>query len=112
MPEDFKAFYTICNGFGCTEDIFNMTPLEEITKCDKEDTLQGFYFAEYMINCDMWGLRLTAEGKYEIFNASYPLHSMTSSLEEFLNRFILGNVFEKGGLYEWRDEVEINAAKK
>ena len=107
LPEDFKAFYTICNGFGCTEDIFNMTPLEEITKCDKGDALQGFYFAEYMTNCDMWGLRFIAEGKYEIFNGSYPRVAMTSSLEEFLNHFLEGDVFEKGGLYDWFKELKV-----
>lgn len=112
LPEDFKVFYTICNGFGCTEDIFNMTPLEEMSNCDKEDALQGFYFAEYMIVSDSWGLRFTSEGNYEIFNASYPRITMTTSLEEFLNRLLLGNVFEKGGLYDWGDEVEKNAVKK
>lgn len=112
LPEDFKAFYIVCNGFGCTEDIFNMTPLEEISNSDEEEGVKGFHFAEYMINSDMWGLRFTTEGNYEIFNASYPLNAMTSSLEEFLNRFLLGNVFEKGGLYYWMEELKISEAKK
>lgn len=30
LPNDFKEFYSICNGFSCEEDIFSMTPLEEI----------------------------------------------------------------------------------
>lgn len=107
LPADFKEFYSICNGFGCNEDIFNMTPIENISNCDKEDDPQGFYFAEYMIYSDSWGLRRTAPGKFEIFNGSYPLIPMTSSLEEFLNRFLKGDVFEEGGLYRRHEELGI-----
>ncbi len=28
LPADFATMYIICNGFGCTEDIFNITPLQ------------------------------------------------------------------------------------
>ncbi len=47
-----------------------------------------FYFSEYMIYSDMWGLRLTASKEYEIFNGGFPEIIMTSSLLEFLNRFL------------------------
>lgn len=107
LPIDFKEFYSICNGFGCTEDIFNMTPIQEIDKCEESDGLPGFYFAEYLINSDVWGLHLSTEGKYEIFNTGHPDMPMTSSLEEFLSRFLKGNVFEEGGLYDWQDELGI-----
>lgn len=107
LPTDFKEFYSICNGFGCTEDIFNMTPIEEVVMYDENFGKKWFHFAEYMIYCDMWGLRQTAEGKFEIFNGSYPLTAMTSSLEEFLNRFLKGDVFEEGGLYRWQEELGI-----
>src|SRR6218665_230519 len=68
LPPDFIAFYTTCNGFGCNEDIFNMSPLAEITRYPQNYGTKWFYFSEYMIYLDMWGLRITTEGKYEIFN--------------------------------------------
>jgi SMI1 / KNR4 family (SUKH-1) len=110
LPSDFIEFYTICNGFSCTEDLFNMIPLAEIRRYPKDYGTNWFYFSEYMIYSDMWGLRLTATGKYEIFNGSYPKIPMTSSLEEFLNRFLKGNVFDPSGLYDWHDELKINCS--
>jgi hypothetical protein len=107
LPTDFKAFYAVCNGFSCNEDIFNMIPLFEIRRYPQDYGRNWFYFSEYMIYSDMWGLRFTASGKYEIFNESYPDKAMTSALEAFLIRFLKGNVFETGGLYEWYDELEI-----
>jgi hypothetical protein len=108
LPADFVEFYVTCNGFGCNEDIFNMVPLEEIRRYPRDYGTNWFYFAEYMIYSDMWGLRLSDTANYEIFNGSYPIIPMTSSLEEFLFRFLKGNVFEPGGLYDWQDELKIN----
>ena len=107
LPTDFKEFYLICNGFSCNEDIFDMIPLEDIRRHQENFGNNWFYFSEYMIYADMWGLRLIRQGKYEIFNGSFPDKSMTSSLTEFLQRFLLGNVFETGGLYEWQEELGI-----
>ncbi len=107
LPNDFREFYLTCNGFGCNEDIFNVVPLHEIREHQQDYGNDWFYFSEYMIYCDMWGLRLTSTGQYEIFNGSYPSKTMTSSLAEFLQRFLKGNVFDKGGLYEWHDELGI-----
>ncbi len=87
LPKDFIEFYTICNGFGCTEDIFNIVPLSEIRRYPQDYGANWFYFSEYMIYSDMWGLRLTEKGKYEIFNGNYPTIPMTSSIEEFLTDF-------------------------
>ena len=107
LPPDFIEFYTTCDGFGCNEDIFNMTPLAEIIRDPQHRGKNWFYFSEYMIYSDMWGLRLTDTLQYEIFNGSYPTIAMTSSLEEFLERFLKGNVFDDGGLYDWHDELKI-----
>lgn len=107
LPTDFKEFYLTCNGFGCNEDIFNMISLAEIRQYPQDYGDNWFYFSEYMIYSDMWGLRLTSSGKYEIFNGSYPDKAMTSSLKEFLNRFLKGNVFETRGLYDWHEELGI-----
>lgn len=106
LPEDFVEFYITCNGFACNEDIFNIIRLEHIERHPQDHGANWFYFSEYMIYSDIWGLRLKAEGKYEIFNGSYPTIVMTSSLEEFLNRFLKGNVFDPGGLYDWLEELK------
>ncbi len=102
LPADFIEFYTICNGFACNEDLFNMTRLSEIT----DYGTNWFHFAEYMIYADMWGLTRTSDGEYEIFQGNYPGVFMTSSLEEFLTRFLAGNVFEPGGLYDWLEVLK------
>ncbi|MBL7711530.1 MAG: SMI1/KNR4 family protein [Chitinophagaceae bacterium] len=100
LPTDFKAFYLTCNGFTCHKDIFSIIPLQSITQYPKDFGDNWFYFSEYMIYSDTWGLRLTATGEYEIFNGSYPNKALTSSLSEFLQKFLKGDVFETGGLYD------------
>lgn len=109
LPADFVEFYCVCNGFSCTEDIFNIIPLSEIRLYPRDYGANWFYFSEYMIYSDMWGLRLTSEGKYEIFNGSYPTIPMTSSLGAFLSKFLKGNVFDSGGLYDWQEELKIKS---
>ncbi|HEY4968194.1 MAG TPA: SMI1/KNR4 family protein [Puia sp.] len=107
LPKEFREFYSICNGFGCNEDIFNMVPLNQIMRYGEDYGTDWFYFSEYMIYSDVWGLRLTSSKEYEIFNGGFPEIVMTSSLLEFLNRFLKGNVFDRGGLYEWHNELGI-----
>jgi hypothetical protein len=107
LPADFREFYLTCNGFSCDEDMFNMIPLRDIRQYPQDFGDNWFYFSEYLIYSDMWGLRLTTDGHYEIFNGSYPVKTLTSSLTEFLQRFLRGNVFEPGGLYEWHHELGI-----
>ncbi|MCI9845845.1 SMI1/KNR4 family protein [Flavobacterium pectinovorum] len=107
LPADFKEFYLTCNGFECNEDIFRMVPLSEIRLYKKDFGQNWFYFSEYMIYCDTWGLRQISTGQYEIFNGSFSDKAMTSSLIEFLQRFLRGNVFEIEGLYDWQEELGI-----
>ncbi|NVO85195.1 SMI1/KNR4 family protein [Hymenobacter terrestris] len=107
LPDDFRDFFLTCNGFSCDEDIFNIIPLQSIKQHPQDYGYNWFYFAEYMIYSDMWGLRRTVSGQFEIFNGSYPDKTMTSSLKEFLQIFLTGNVFENGGLYEWHDKLGI-----
>lgn len=105
LPSDFRDFYCVCNGFSCIEDIFNMTPVEEIISDDRHYGKNWFHFSEYMIYSDMWTLRINSKGQSEIVNASYPVLVFTSSLPEFLSRFLRGNVFDPGGLYDWQTEL-------
>lgn len=106
LPADFKEFYSICNGLECTEDIFKMVSLQDALLHDQDYGKNWFHFADYMIYCDMWSLRRRDDGGYEIINRGETELVLTSSLLEFLERFLQGNVFEKGGLYEWHDELK------
>ncbi|MES1215354.1 MAG: SMI1/KNR4 family protein [Bacteroidota bacterium] len=103
LPADFREFYSLCNGFACDEDIFNITPLQEIADCGKN----WFLFAEYMIFSDSWGLRFIDDAKYEIFYSNYDKAAIATSMNEFLERFLRGNVFDEGGLYDWLKELGI-----
>jgi hypothetical protein len=105
LPSDFKEFYSICDGFSCNEDIFNMISLGEIMEYQEHYGNNWFHFSEYMIYSDMWGLRVLNSNQYEIFNDGLNI-TLTSSLSEFLQRFLYGNVFETGGLYDWQNELK------
>jgi hypothetical protein len=107
LPFDFKEFYSTCNGFECTEDIFKMASLEDALKYQQDYGENWFHFAEYMIYSDMWSLRIKDDGGYEIFNKDDTEIVLTTSLQEFLERFLRGNVFENGGLYEWQEELKL-----
>ncbi len=107
LPQDFKEFYSICNGFECEEDIFSITPLSDITIYNDHYGKNWFYFSEYMTYCDMWALRINSIDKYEIFNDRNFKIIMTSSLIEFLEKFLKGNVFDEGGLYHWMESMGI-----
>lgn len=107
LPHDFKAFYLACNGFSCNEDLFNMISLSHIRQYLQDFGDNWFYFSEYMDYSEMWGLRFTPGGQYEIFNGSYREITLTSSLTEFLEKFLMGNVFDPGGLYEWQEKLGI-----
>src|SRR5215204_7726801 len=88
LPADFKDFYSICNGFDCIEDIFRIIALGDILEDEQHYGDNWFHFAEYMIYSDMWSLRRRDDGQYEIFNQSDVEVVLTSSLQEFLVRFL------------------------
>src|SRR6476659_9378094 len=54
LPADFKEFYSICNGFECSEDDFNMISLTDIMQNEQGYGKNWYYFAEYMLYSDMW----------------------------------------------------------
>lgn len=107
LPKDFKEFYSGCNGFSCNKDLFNILHLSSIVQDHGNYGENWFYFSEYMINSDMWGVRIAGSERYGIFNGNYPERVFTSSLAEFLDRFLRGNVFDPGGLYALHDEMGI-----
>lgn len=107
LSDEFRRFYLLCNGFGCNEDILNIIPLAGIMEYADNYGDNWFYFSEYMIYSDIWGLRYLGNCRYEIFNATHPTIALTSSLTEFLQRFLKGNIFDPGGLYQWHQELGI-----
>jgi hypothetical protein len=108
LPEDFKYFYRFTDGFEMGEDIFNMIPLDEMIDNSKDDKCPSI--AEYMIYSDMWHLEINADNPnlYEIYVLDYDSEKivLTNSLAEFIARFLKGGVFEKKGLYAWKDEIK------
>jgi hypothetical protein len=107
LPPDFKRLYSFSNGFESEEDMFRLIPLEELMHDwrAKEMGYSKFYFCEYLVYCDMWGIDLSSSEQlsYSIF---YPVSEgrrlfMTNSLAEFLSRFLEAGVYGKGGLYDW-----------
>lgn len=106
LPSDFKEFYKICNGFSCTEDIFNIISLGDALQYKEDYGKNWFRFAEYMIYSDVWTMRRIENGGYEIFFKYGKEIVLTNSLQHFLERFLQGNVFETGGLYDWHEEMK------
>jgi hypothetical protein len=109
LPDDFKTFYRFTDGFETVEDIFNMIPLTEIIENRTRQINKPFYIAEYMIYSDMWQLEISPEdcNDYKIVvHANYNKFVLTSSLAEFIDRFLRGGVFGPDGLHHWAQEVE------
>ena len=103
LPPEFKALYSVCNGFECEEDMFRFIPLDDIIERGDHGE-NWFHFAEYMIFCDIWTLRKNND-RYEIVNLGNTEFILCTSLTEFLEHFLAGNVFEDGGLYHWRETL-------
>jgi hypothetical protein len=107
LPPDFKQFYSFSNGFESAEDMFRLIPLEELMDDWRAKGMNKgqFYFCEYLIYCDMWGVNfgVNKQSGYSIF---YPASDdrrlfMTDSLVEFLDCFLKAGVYGKDGLYDW-----------
>jgi len=108
LPDDFKTLYRFTDGFEMDEDIFNMIPLKEII--GNRETNKPIRIAEYMIYSDMWDLEINPDdpNDYSISADDWDNGKiiLTNSLAEFIARFLKGGVFEKGGLYHWKDEIK------
>jgi hypothetical protein len=85
-----------------------MIPLEEIIGNKEAD--KPIWIAEYMIYSDMWSLEINPDdpNDYSISVIDWDRRKiiLTNSLAEFIGRFLKGGVFEKGGLYHWKDEIK------
>jgi len=103
-----KALYRFCNGFESAEDLFRIIPLDEIADPLYEYEPNRFYFAEYMIYCDVWEIEINPSNpnEYWISNPGKAVRLLTQSLAEFLGRFLAKGVFGDGGLYTWHEEFD------
>jgi hypothetical protein len=113
LPPDIKEFYSFSNGFESDEDLFRMIPLEEIMedwRC-KADGDGQFYFSEYLIYSDLWGIDLNVNQKacYYIFYSVSEQQKlpMTDSLANFLDCFLKSGVYGKDGLYDWVNSIQV-----
>jgi len=110
LPDDIKTFYRFCNGFESAEDLFRIIPLDETYQRDGSVTSNSFFIAEYMIYSDMWEIKINPcdRNDYSIINKpeKYRTTTLTNSIAIFLNRFLQGGVFDKGGLYDWHEEIK------
>jgi hypothetical protein len=100
LPDDFLEFYSYCNGFSTEEDMFNITPVEDIISQEQDFGNGWFCFAEYMIFSDTWAVQIIGKNSYEMYSSKLPRKVLTTSLAVFLSSFQTGNVFGKGGLYD------------
>ena len=110
LPEDIKEFYRFTNGFESAEDIFRIIPLEEMIENETKSKDAPLEIAEYLIYIDGWYLQIdpTDSSNYEIFTTNPEDIVLTNSFAEFLQKFLDGGVFEKGGLYDWASELTNN----
>ncbi|MGG9961198.1 SMI1/KNR4 family protein [Ferruginibacter sp. SUN106] len=109
LPDDFRIFYSFCNGFDSTDFMFRIIPLYEIIGNIPDRHLikqQDFHFAEYMVYSEMWTISIEAgyKNSYAIYNKMDNVVTLTNYLAEFLSVFITGGVFD--GLYTWRERIE------
>ena len=110
LPEDLRTFYSFSNGFEGGDDLFRIIPLDEILSNMNNAADNKFIIAEYMVYSDIWVLELSAAdaNKYSIFYIGQDSVkiTLTGSLAEFIERWMAGGVFGKGGLFEWRKEIK------
>ena len=116
LPVDLKVFYQFCNGFESAKDLFRIVPLDEALEMRSPHMVEyhlnnQFYIAEYLIYCDSWKIEvdLLYPNHYKIYAwptiSTEPEIMLTNSFADFLSRFLVGGVFDDGGLYKWREEI-------
>lgn len=107
FPNDFKALYRFTNGFEIDEDMLAIICLEEMVGNIEQG--KPIWIAEYMIYCDMWSLEINPDNPndYSIYYPGWDSEKimLTHSLGEFIERVMIGAVFEKGGLWHWNGEI-------
>jgi hypothetical protein len=107
LPDEIREFYEFSNGFNSEEHDFNIIPLEDIADITYHREL---FIAQYLIYCDTWELEIDSinHNDYGIFTMGSDSSKivLTNSFAEFLQRFLNGGLYGKGGLYDWAEEVQ------
>ena len=88
--------------------MFRIIPLDETIDSKQDFKPNSFRIAEYMTYCDFWDIHITDSdyNNYLISNPGEKYRALTNSFAEFLKRFLAGGVFEKGGLYDWHEQID------
>jgi cell wall assembly regulator SMI1 len=114
LPDDIKEFYKFSNGFESAEDMFNIIPLEEVIEQVK-NSAPNLYIAEYMIYGNVWEVKINPHNNndYKILNIDEDKEEiiLTNSFAEFIQHFLNGGVFEKDGLYDWKNKIKLTRLK-
>ena len=111
LPNDIKHFYSHCNGIDTLDSLFRILSINDILENRDQLKTHSFPFAEYMIFSDVWTLSLTNDNSYTIANSNHGKDEhvvLTTSLCEFLERYVKGGLFEKDRLYDWYEERKQN----
>lgn len=114
LPDDFRKFYSFCNGTTKNVDAFRIIRLEEITRKDDkpdepEERWKGPYefpFAEYTLFYEVWAVSIDKNNRnnYIIYNPHKGDRLYyTNSLAEFLERHLNDGLSE--GIFEWAEEI-------
>lgn len=84
FPEDFKKFYSICNGFTEWQMDSKMLSLWSLRRIETDNFHPGFIaFADYNANGSQIGFKIGNVGIYK----DYELISFCETFEEFINHW-------------------------
>ncbi|PWV49058.1 SMI1/KNR4 family protein [Chitinophaga sp. S165] len=113
LPDDFRKFYSFCNGTTRNVDAFRIITLEEITRKDDdpdapEERWKGpweFPFADFALFYEVWVVSIDKNNRnnYIIYHPDGGDRLYyTSSLAEFLERHLNEGYV---GIFEWAEEI-------
>ncbi len=111
IPDDFRKFYSFCNGTTESVDEFRIITLEEFIKYDEEPERRWkapweFPFGEYAFFSNVWAVSIDKNNRnnYTIYTP-YKDDRLyyTNSLAEFLERYLDEGIYD--GIYKWGDEI-------
>jgi cell wall assembly regulator SMI1 len=110
LPDDIRQFYEFTDGFISDEDMFSIIPLNDVIWNKEQRNYKELYIAEFMIYCDAWELIVNPDSNndYKITTIDNTNDNivLTNSFVEFLRRFLIGGLYEKDGLYDWRVQLK------
>lgn len=110
LPDDIKQFYRFSNGFDTYDWMFNLIPMEDMIeqKVQYKYNDEPLPLAEYLIYAETWHLEIIpgSPNKYSITTLTDKgVITLTHSLAEFIQRFLIGGLFGEHGLCHWVESL-------